>query len=178
LIAFPPGEQDKDMVAWILEKYLLESSIQRNWIVISPIAVNGISYYEGSETYIPDLYNWIEQNYTAEGGKYHISGVSAGGYSAFRVAINDTSKCHSVMVYPGYPVGGDFNKLDRLIHIPVIMYVGGNDLDFYTEMNKTKDELEQLGGQVTLEIFPSSAHVIEGLPSTKIFDVLDGLRTQ
>ena len=87
----------------------------------------GILYFQGSEQYLPEFVQRIEAIYPPEGGKLHVSGVSNGGISAFRIATMIPEKVASITAVPGFPKTSDFDQLDKLTHIPIALYAGEND---------------------------------------------------
>lgn len=176
LLALPPGAQSREEVEFGLMQYWIKSSIQRNWIVVSPIAPGGIRFYEGSETKIGELFDWIQQEFQVEGGRFHISGLSAGGISGFRIAVQYSERCQSLTVLPGYPLEDDYDQLDKLQNIPVSMFVGGYDTSFIQAMDSTYTRLVELGIQVTYNQLPEDEHVITSLTSEYLFDLLDSFR--
>ncbi len=177
LIAFPPGDQDKEEVDFSLEKYWIKSSIQRNWIVVSPIAPVDLNFYSGAEILIPELMNWIAGQINVEGGKFHLAGLSAGGISAFKIAVENPQRCHSITVLPGYAIEDDYDRLNVLAGIPVSMFVGSNDIETIAPMEVTRDRLLELENTVLYQVIPDDGHVIQSLTSESLFDILDGYRT-
>ena len=179
LLAFPPGDHTQSEVQWALDSYWIRQSIQRNWIVVSPMAVNGLNYYEGPEKYIPELLDWVENNYSVENNKYHLSGISNGGKSAFRIAIKFRKRVSSLMVLPGKIHSIDeYALLDSLIGIPVHMYVGEYEIPEWTNvMDSIKIILDDLGVTNQYITFPGEGHTITSLTSTILFDTLDSFRT-
>lgn len=175
LLAFPPGYQSRAEMEWAVQKYWIRQSIQRNWIVVSPVAPGGQYFHEGSETYIAMLMDTLQHRYNIEENKFHVAGISNGGISSFRIAIQYTSRIRSLTVFPGVPpTEADYALLNRLINIPVTMYVGGLDSpDWINEMDSTATILQNLGGQVTYKIFPNEGHVINSLSSAMLFDLLE-----
>ncbi|MGB0385766.1 MAG: hypothetical protein ACPGWR_13180 [Ardenticatenaceae bacterium] len=151
---------------------------KRGWIVISPMAPNGTLFFQGSETLIPEFVARMRQQYEPEGGKYHLSGISNGGISAFRVAGNYPDLFHSVMVLPGFPRSEeDFQNLAGLKDIPVAMFVGEEDSSWIPRMEQTEEALSALGGQVSLEILPGEGHLIRSLQGGEtLFDLLESFR--
>ena len=179
LIAFPPGDQTSDEVVWTLDNYLIRQSIQRNWIAISPMQMDGKKYFEGAENYIPELFDWVEDNYSVENSKYHISGISNGGKSAFRIAIKFRKRCSSLLVFPGIiHSSNEYAMLDSLMGIPVHMYVGEYETQAWISvMDSIKTVLDDLGVYNQYITFPGDGHVITSLTSKMLFDTLDSFRT-
>ncbi len=176
LIAFPPGDQSQDMVEWAIGKYWIRASILRNWVVASPIAP-GASFYEGSEILIPELMDWLSGQFQIEGGRFHVAGMSAGGYSAFRIALDYPDRVASVLAFPGYPPGpDDASVLSRLAGIPVAMDVGQFDTEWVEAMNAFYAELLEAGVQVAYRVIPNEEHVINSLTPEDLFEQLDGFR--
>jgi hypothetical protein len=177
LLAFPPGGQNYEMVEWAIEKYWIRASIQNNWIVVSPLAPGGTSFYEGGETAIPELMDWVETNFNVEGGRFHTGGMSAGGLSAFRIAIDYPDRVHSILAFPGYATDPqDDNRLDRLINIPVAMYVGQLDTEWVEAMDIFHEKLEASGVDAAFRVMPLEEHVIQGLTPESLFRILDDFR--
>lgn len=178
MLAFPPGEQSAEMVQFEIEEYWIKACIQHNWIVICPIAPDGISFYNGSEVLVPELMDWVEERHNVEGGKFHLSGASAGGYSSFRVAVEYPDRVHSILGFPGYPFDDDFAKLDRLTGMPVGLYVGFYDYDFVTQMERTYQRLQELGNPVIYRVLPMDSHVIESVSAEGWMSVMESFREQ
>lgn len=178
LLAFPPGSQTHDMVAWGLSSYWLPEASRRGWLVISPAAPAGISFFKGSETLIPEFLQRIGAQVAPEGGKYHLAGISNGGISCFRVALNNPELFHSITVLPGFPpTKADMDQLVALKDIPVSMFVGEHDTVWVDQMTATQARLTQLGGSATLDVVSGEGHVIQRLVGGRdLFDLLDSLR--
>jgi predicted esterase len=176
LLALPPGDQTEAMVEAGLNYWEAEAA-ERGWIVVSPIAPNFTLFFRGSETHLPEFLNRIAEQYPPEGGKFHVSGVSNGGISAFRFAISNPDMVHSVVVLPGYPLEGfDQDNLANLQAIPVAMFVGENDGGWVTRMQTAEQALSDLGAAVTLDIRLGEGHVIRSLGGEQLFDLLDSFR--
>lgn len=177
LLALPPGEQAMSQVNWAIDIYYISQSIQRNWIVVSPAAVGGIKYFEGSEIYIPRLLEWVEERYSVEGEKYHIAGISNGGVSAFHIGIMYPEEFQSLTVFPGGPLEEDERYLNHLVEMPITMYVGAlDDQEIITLMDSTASTLEDLGAEVNYQKWANDGHVITHLTPEHLFDVFDNYR--
>jgi pimeloyl-ACP methyl ester carboxylesterase len=93
--------------------------------------------------------------------------------------VNDPQRYWSLVVLPGQPYSqADFNKLVALTAMPVVMFVGEQDSDWLTGMQRTEAELTRLGGQVTLEVVPNEGHVIHSLSGARLFDLLESFRPE
>lgn len=177
LLAFPPGAQTQEMVAAGLEGYWATEAQKRGWVVVSPAAPGGVLFFEGSEAIVPEFLARIAELYRPEGGKFHLAGISNGGISAFRVAVNQPALFHSLVVLPGLPpTGEDSEKLAVLAGIPVRMFVGERDAGWRQLMEDAANELSRQGVDVALEIVPGEGHVIRSLEGEQLFDLLDSFR--
>jgi len=178
LLALPPGGQNQSMVVAGIDGFWGQEGQKRGWIVISPIAPNGTLFFQGSESLIPEFLVHMEQQYQAEGGKYHLAGISNGGISTFRVGGNYPDLFHSMMVLPGFPRSEeDFQHLDSLKDIPVTMFVGEGDTSWIPRMQETEERLSALGGQVSLEIVAGEGHLISSLQGgERLYDLLQSFR--
>jgi predicted peptidase len=177
VLALPPGNQSISQVEWAVKLYYIRQSIQRNWIVISPAAPEGIKFYEGSETLIPLLLNEVDKKYHIEADKCHLAGVSNGGISAFRLAILYPERFQSVTVFPGVPSEDDKSFLYKLLGMPVSMFVGANDTaEWIEETEETVHTLDSLGVTIEYKKWENNGHVITDLTPAYLFNLLDSYR--
>jgi predicted esterase len=175
LLALPPADQSQAMVEAGLGYWESEAA-ERGWIVISPAAPNQTLFFRGSEMLLPEFLERIMEQFQPEGGKFHVAGVSNGGISTFRFAIENPELVHSLIVLPGYPLDNDRENLANLVDIPVSMFVGENDGSWVSRMQTAEQALTELGGHVTLEIMPGEGHVIRSLNGERLFDLLESFR--
>lgn len=177
LLALPPGPQTQDMVVAGISGYWGQEALDRGWVVVSPIAPNETLFFQGSEEYLPEFLDRIEQIYPPEGGKFHLAGFSNGGISAFRIATLAPDRFHNMVVIPGLAHRPDFDRLDQIADIPVAMFVGEFDTGWIGPMQETATRLEELGGTVSLEIVPEEGHVIQSLSGgERLFDIMEANR--
>jgi len=177
LLALPSGGQGIGIAVSVAETTYLPQALERGWVVITPAAPEGLLFYQGSEQYIDEILgsvSWIRP----EGGRYHLSGISNGGRSAFAVASLDPGRYASMVVFPGYPEAPDDEAaLSELAAIPISMFVGGDDPGWITPMTKTRDTLESLGAPVSLEIREGEGHIMGSLADgVDVFTFLDSTR--
>ncbi len=169
LLALPPGPQDQSMVEAGLSGYWADTAQERGWIVLSPIAPNGQLFFRGSEQYILEFLEGTAVTYKPEGDKYYLAGVSNGGNSSFRIAIQRPEVFHAMVVVPGLPpTQNDVAALDKITALPVAMYVGERD-PWVTGMQEAEAELKRLGGDVQLNVIADEGHVIQSLRGGEVF---------
>jgi len=177
VLALPPGSQTVDLTISLAASTYEPEALDRGWVVITPAAPNGTLFFQGSERYIPEFLDtqaWIRP----EGGRYHLTGVSNGGRSVFRIAGLNPDRFASILVYPGYPSSpADQAALPDLVDLPFAMFVGGEDAAWIDPMIKARDRLESLGASVSFEIRDGEAHIMASLSDgADIFDFLDSVR--
>lgn len=177
LLALPPGPQTLSMVNAGLDGYWAQAAQERGWIVVSPVAPDGNLFFQGSEALIPEFLRRVAATYPPENGRFHIAGISNGGLSAFRIALNNPERFHSILGIPGFPqTADDFAKLDQIAHLPIFMIVGEEDTRWAQEMQKTAVAFEELGGTVSFQIEAGEGHVVRSVSGDDLFDMLDGVR--
>ncbi len=176
LLALPPGDQSRQLVEAGLNLYWEAEAKRRGWVVISPAAPEGESFYTGLDKELPSLLDEVAKSVLFEGGKAHLAGVSNGGLSAYRVITEFPGRFLSLTVLPGIPPDARaFAALDRLQGIPVAAFAGGEDTEWVRGSRETKQELDRLGIQNTLTIVPGQGHVMR-LDPAALFDLLDKRR--
>ncbi len=174
LLALPPGEQTKEMVEVGLNVYWAEEAKTRGWIVISPVAPDGVLFFQGSESLIPDFLARTAEIYHPIGDKYYLAGVSNGGISAFRLALNSPQLFRSLLVLPGFPQSTeDKTNLVELVDIPVAMFVGEQDTAWLGAMQETETTLQAAGGNVTLNVLPGEGHILESVTGEMLYEWME-----
>jgi dipeptidyl aminopeptidase/acylaminoacyl peptidase len=176
LLALPPGGQGREEVDAGLDRYWEAEALSRGWVVVSPVAPDEL-FFEGAERYLPELLDDARRLVEPEGDGFHLAGISNGGLSAFRIALDEPELFRSLLVLPGFPPHAeDFDRLDELVDIPVALYVGENDPDWRAEAERTAAELERLGGEVTLVVSPGEGHILGKVTGAELYDFLDAAR--
>ncbi|MGI9657401.1 MAG: alpha/beta hydrolase-fold protein [Gaiellaceae bacterium] len=178
LLALPPGGQGQPEVDFGLDTYWAAEARRRGWIVVSPVAPEGALFFQGSEALVPELLDTVAATYPPEDGRFHVAGISNGGLSSFRVAVEFPERFASVITLPGFaPTAGDLAKFDGIVGIPVRMFVGETDTSWVEGGEQARDALEELGGDVELTIAPDEGHIIRSLTGAELFDLLDAARS-
>lgn len=174
LLALPPGPQTKEMVEAGLGYW--RSGPERGWVIISPVAP-GKLFFQGAESAIPKLLDEVAKKLNFEGGKVHISGISNGGRSSFRIALDYPERIHSILALPGFPPSeADYERLERIAQLPVVMYAGEHDTSWVEQMLRTKGVLLDLGANVSATVVPNEDHVIQSLNGELLFGLLETFR--
>jgi len=176
LLALPPGDQSKRIVEGQLRVFWESEAKKRGWVVISPVAPEGTSFYSGAEKELPNLLDEVAKTVRFEGGKAHLAGVSNGGVSAYRMVTEHPERFISMIVMPGVPPDDRaLSRLGQLKGISVAAFVGEEDPDWVRGSKATKQKLDALGIENTLTILPGQSHVIKVDP-VRLFDFLDARR--
>ena len=175
LLALPPGPQTRGTVDWGWRVLYKAQATERGWVVVSPVAPGGRLFFQGSEKYLPELIEQLSRRYPLEGGKVHLAGVSNGGLASFRVANGWPQLFHSIAVLPGWPGPDLLRHLDRIVDIPLKMWVGEKENKVrFDLMRQARSALLALGGTVELEIRPGEGHTITSLfGGEELFDYLE-----
>jgi acetyl esterase/lipase len=178
LLALPPGGQGREEVDGLLDKYWAPEAQRRGWVVVSPEAPTTGLYISGaSARLLPHLLDVLIRWYPPEGGAVHLAGVSNGGLSAFRLALDHPDRIRSLLTAPGYPPeAADESKVGALAGIPVLLVVGGEDTGWRDAMEQTTADLRTAGGRVRLIVSPGESHIMEKVSASTLWDFLDRAR--
>ncbi|MFN0010462.1 MAG: nuclear transport factor 2 family protein [Phycisphaerales bacterium] len=178
LLVLPPGAQDPRMLLAGMQVFDPECRA-RGWVVVSPRAVGGKLFFQGSEKHLPALLAEVQKTVRVEGNKWHVAGASNGGISAFRFACDRPDLVRSITVLPGYPLPADEPRLGALKGIPIRMYVGSDDRVEWTDAARgTLEKGKALGLDITLDVRAGQAHRIGNLEGKEVFDMLEKLRVR
>jgi len=170
LLALPPGRQNKDMVEYVLKAQWASGGHQRNWIVISPIAPSD-GFVGGSN--MKDFYAHLMEKYKVKDKKLHLTGISNGGMSSFRLALKHPDYFKSITVLPGF--SKDFDQFEKIKHLPINLFVGENDTDWVGPMKEMEEKLEAVGAKVNWNVLPGEGHELKSLyNNSKVFDAIEG----
>ncbi|MGQ0628128.1 MAG: hypothetical protein ACT4PL_08525, partial [Phycisphaerales bacterium] len=177
LLVLPPGPQTRQMADAALRLFDTESR-SRGWVVVCPEAPEGKLFFKGGEAAIPALLASVRRRVIVEGNRFHLAGISNGGVSAFRLAIDNPESYASVLTLPGYPPDAkDTEKLARLKGIPVRMFVGADDSVGWREGAKKALDLGKAAGvDITLDVREAQPHIIGNLSGAELFTTLESFR--
>lgn len=176
LLALPPGGQGQQEVDAIVDAYWEQLARERGWVVVSPAAA-GALFFQGGEGAIPPLLDLVATWYPPEGGRVHLAGVSNGGLSAFRVALDSPGRFSSILVAPGFPPEeGDWARLGELVDVPLLLVVGGEDTAWLEPMRRLRETMREAGGRVELIVSEGEGHIVRAVAPERLLDFLDSTR--
>lgn len=177
LLALPPGPQTVHMVNAGLDSYWEAEGTRRGFIVVSPAAPARQLFFQGGEKVLPELMAYISKTYGVAGEKFHLAGVSNGGLSAFKVAVDHPDLFRSLTVVPGFPPSREvFAQLESIAGLTVSMFVGEQDSGWLEPMTSTAEALKRAGGEVYMEVIPNNGHFVtalSGAAAARIFDQME-----
>ncbi len=177
LLALPPGPQTTDMVKAGLDSYWEDEGTARGYIVVSPAAPQRQLFFQGGERVLPELMAEITQTYGVAGDKFHLAGISNGGLSAFKVAVDYPDKFQSLTVIPGFPPTREvFDQLQSIAGLTITMFVGEQDSGWREPMADAAKALKSAGNDVYMEVIPNNGHFVatlSGSGAARIFDQIE-----
>jgi predicted peptidase len=181
VLALPNDRQTMDYVRWCLDNYWQAEAERRGWLIISPAIPNIMTeatFFTGMEAVIPPLIEHLKQQYRIDSKQLYIGGISNGGKSAFKIALDNPQLFRGLMALAGYPPRmSDYALLSRLTGYRVALYVGEQDFNWIEPMEDavkllTKDQIT-----ASLTVVPNEGHEIHSLKGgVALFDVLDSWR--
>ncbi|GJQ29521.1 MAG: hypothetical protein HBSAPP03_14050 [Phycisphaerae bacterium] len=175
VVALPPGAGDEAMVLASMDEYW-NAGASRGWAVVSPCPPEGSAWHLRlalAKEFLDHLATLVRP----ENGLIHLAGISQGGIAAFALAMDDPGRFASLTVLPGAPENAAaFARLDRLRAVPVTMYVGDRDAEFWLpQARATAARLKDLNIECDLREMAGQGHRLR-LESHEVFDVLDARR--
>lgn len=181
LLAFPPGGQTKDLVDVGLRRYWAAEGTKRGWIVISPAAPRTGLFMSGSSKLISPFLDAAIAKSGFLADDVALGGISNGGLSAFRAALDHPARYSALVTLPGVPPAGtDAAQLTTLARMRVGLWVGGNDLSWRSSSQRVFDTLAGLSSiqaKVSLDVLDGQGHILEGVKASDVWDVIEGKTT-
>lgn len=173
LVALPPGKGDEAAVRSALDEYWRPAAGRRGWAVASPVAPEGSSWQKELPLAC-EVIDHVATLVKPENGLVHLGGVSSGGLAAFSLAIDQPGRFASLVVLPGAPASpAEFERLDRLKTVPVTIFVGEQDSEFWLpQARATIARLKELGFECDLHELAGQGHRLK-IDSAVLFDALD-----
>src|SRR5205809_6636338 len=158
----------------VLTRNLRAEAEKRGYIVVAPAAPDGELFFEDGARIFPEFLKAILADYRIQDGKFHITGPSNGGISAFRVAAANPQYFLSVTAFPGYMWEPSAAKLQAISTMCVFMYVGEHDeYRWHDEMKHEADFLSAKGTVARYTVEKGQPHRIEtlaGASASRLFD--------
>lgn len=176
LVALPPGGQGPSMVEAGLPFFEAEG-VRRGYIVAMPAAPLRLLFFRTGARFVPEFLDFLAGEYNVAGGKFHIAGISNGGLSAFRAALDQPKRFHTLTVLPGFPPEqGDAGLLAGLADITITMFAGETDTGWVTRMDAATASLRGAGADVHFEVIAGAGHLVRslsGADNARMFDLME-----
>lgn len=174
VLMLPPGKQDEPMVDAAIASYVGREHAKRGWVVACPIAAEGMNWSEIPAEEFDRLLLDIAARVRVEGGKFIFAGVSAGGRSAAKLALELPERCGGVLLLPGY-----FEPEVKIPSPPpatLKVFVGDRDEQWKPRAQATAEAWREAGGKAEVEVLKGEEHVLRALSPAKVFTTLEALR--
>ncbi|TWT48184.1 Alpha/beta hydrolase family protein [Rubripirellula amarantea] len=105
---------------------------------------------------LADLLDSIESDYRIDPDRIYLSGMSRGGFGAWRLAIQKPNRFAALVPICG---GGDAPYAKKINHLPTWVFHGAKDPVIpISESQQMVDALEAAGGNVMFTIYPEADH--------------------
>jgi pimeloyl-ACP methyl ester carboxylesterase len=176
LLALPPGGQDQETTDSVVDRVWKPEAKKRGWVVVSPVAPGALFYDPASAKYVPELVAQMEAMFHPEGGKVHLAGVSNGGLSAYRAALDHPELYDDLLTFPGMPPEQS-DDVTRLKALPTADWVGELDSGWREAGEATIAKLKSLGDDAQITVVPGETHILESVGGKQYFDWLDQHRS-
>lgn len=176
VLAFPPGNQDMNMVRTTLIGNWSREAQRRGYIVVIPAAPDGQSFNREGARVFPEFLDKLLADYKIRDNKFHIAGMSAGGISAFRVAASHPRYFLSVTGFPGYLRDAPPEGLNALAGLCIYMHVGELDERWVAPVRRQASDLKAKGYAVRLTVEKGEPHVIgalSGAGAVRLFEEIE-----
>ncbi len=176
LLALPPGGQDQVVVDSVIDRVWRAEAERRGWVVASPVAPGALFFDDSSARYLPELVAQLVAQFRPASGKVHLAGVSNGGLSAFRAALDHPELYLDLAAFPGYPPSPDAD-ISRLKGIPVAIWVGADDAGWLESGQTAVADLNAAGGSAEITVVAGEGHILETVGGKEYLDFLERQET-
>jgi pimeloyl-ACP methyl ester carboxylesterase len=174
LLAFPPGGQTADLVEVGMRAYWSAEGARRGWVVISPVAPGGRLFYDRSAALIEPFRAAAQKDLGVVPGHVALGGISNGGLSAFRAAIDHPERYVALVTLPGaLPGGNDADQAVKLRSMRIGLWVGENDTSWRSAAQFVYDTLAGLSStkvDIALHVLPGQGHILSGVAPSDVWD--------
>src|SRR5262245_10720910 len=176
VLAFPPGNQDMNMVlTTMMQNWQMEGD-RRGYIVVIPAAPLGRSFVGDGAKIFPEFIEKILKDYKIRDNKLHIAGMSNGGRSAFHIAAKYPQYFLSIIGLPGLLPDPTPERVAALSKMCIYMHVGEFDDGWLQQVQEQAAMFKSKGYSVHFTVERGEGHVMRTLAydrSTRLFDELE-----
>ena len=135
----------------------LEAGLQLPFIVLAPQNPHTKQFWD--EVALVALINHIVEEHNIDRSRIYLTGISRGGYGAWRLAINNPRLFAALAVICG--ASAPYVYAGYIAHMPIQVYHGAKDAIIPLQVSEQMVEaLRRRGCDVRFTIFPEGAHAI------------------
>ena len=147
LIAFPPGGQDLDLTRRIVDSDWRTEALARGVVVVSPAAPStGLWFTDDSAALVGPFLDAVAAGFPPTDGRFDLTGISNGGLSAFRAALDHPERFRSMALAPGAPpADATDEQFAALAGMRISQFVGGEDASWLAQSQAAHDRFTALG---------------------------------
>ncbi len=163
VLAFGGGGQTMRITRNALENHWAMEAGRQGYIVVSPAAPMGQLYFRAGAAIVPALLDQILDDYNVENNKFHITGRSNGGLSAFHVAATYPEYFRSLTGFPGLLQDANRERVAALTGMCIYMHVGELDAGWRQAMVGQAELLRDRGFRVQFAVEEGMGHGLDSL---------------
>ncbi len=174
LIAFPPGGQDLDLTRRIVDSDWRTEALTRGVVVVSPAAPStGLWFTDDSAVLVGPFLDAVAAGFPPTDGRFDLTGISNGGLSAFRAALDHPERFRSMALAPGAPpADATDEQFAALAGMRISQFVGGEDASWLAQSQAAHDRFTALGIDTALEVIAGDDHFLASLEPARVWDAL------
>lgn len=133
---------------------LIEDGESFPMLVVSPQNPSLTQFWDDQK--LIRLLDEIEGSHRVDPNRVYLSGLSRGGYGAWRLAIQNPDRFAALIPISG---GGPLPYVNKIKAVPTWVFHGGQDPVIpLSESERMVDALREAGGNVQLTVYPESGH--------------------
>jgi len=124
------------------------------FIVVSPQNPSETQFWDDQQLF--RLLDEVQAAHPVDPSRIYLTGLSRGGYGAWRLAIQDPDRFAALVPISG---GGAVPYAKKIKHVPTWVFHGAKDPDIpLSESQRMVDALKSAGGNVRFTIYPEAQH--------------------
>ena len=165
---------DLDLTRRIVDSDWRTEALTRGVVVVSPAAPStGLWFTDDSAVLVGPFLDAVAAGFPPTDGRFDLTGISNGGLSAFRAALDHPERFRSMALAPGAPpADATDEQFAALAGMRISQFVGGEDASWLAQSQAAHDRFTALGIDTALEVIAGDDHFLASLEPARVWDAL------